>query len=1227
MQIINATEYNSYNNKNRQPNTRVFVKRNFASIPFSGKALQSTTTSERYPKHVLNADGRLCLVFSKYNSTNSKWDLYFKASNTTRTAWNSIVEIQSDVTYDYNNPAIVDMIGSDYLGVMVSRDGTDLYSCTVNTSGAIQTALSDTTINGTNPSITKIGSTYWLAYERSDVLYYRTSIDFISWGAETNLNTITGLSNAHNNPYIYYDTSDKLWLVFERVSDAVASPVVKNSYYMNSDDDGSSWNSPVALTVLTAGEGSAVKPSIVDTVSNRYISYTVERQIQNLQDSFGATGNHDFFVVDDTNSRIGMITGLNYSGGWYLCIYDIDAGTFTNHDIKTHMTSGAVQCLAYDSTNKIWVVGTSADGLLTYDENTTTWSNYTESTTPAILGNNIPNQIMAVENKKVYFVSSNSISFAYKLQKLDITGSTNTQLSTLDTPGNPYLFQTNLSSSYIATVVRAQTGGGYPLGYPQIFVLNKSDDSALYSAKLAFGSQYRCRASYDTASNPNARYAQMGWDANNNVLYSLATDTNVSDDTGILKMIVGGSSVSISKYYSMLTGNTSGLLVSPDQPSGKVYFTNKLVFNSSSKRLYIHGYVTNSSVGSIDENFMSVLNATTDLIIEHYAPTNSSVYSSLPVIDASLIKICPVLTSDWGNTRSIYACFDDRKFIFPSNLSGQYYFHIITTESQNQRVYYRKSSNDSDWTTQAYLTSNLKDTYANLGYSDSRLKAFWDRLGDSIHELRWDEDLSSELNITEYVQSTERLMTIENEANSCDIILTDASGLFNPTNYNSLYYDYLQENNIIRIEKGNNGDYTPYFYGFIGAGDADYIRGDGIFYRLTVWDKSKNYYKNKITSGLYQSQTVTAIAEDIAATHMNLSGGDYNFPTVSTIIPQVQFIDETPMDILRKIFQIDNYYPDFDEEGLLIARLINYDASTDFTYYKNGTDTIGANKAPEFNINSVNFSWDDNELVNKVTVIGQEEATGEEEFAEEFMGFLNGVAGWFSKRNQFEFYYSTDKQLKANKPRMVVQDSCGNQFFGGGESLTVDGGDLSVEQDHCIVNQNVSNLIAAIFVLVFSAMIWLSLFGTGIGAVWVYNGLALVVSLGYTFLGQIGSYYYEIYARPIGEPIPDLIIATDQDDDLIDKYNGENELEIDNPLLSSYAKCKTLAENELQKAKWYRYNIRLNIMANLAIQPGDVIELYNSTFGLVQKIYVREISSTYARGSEDMDEITGALIV
>ena len=1205
MQSIPATEYNSYDSKHRKPNARVLVSRNYDSIPFDGKSLQSTETSERYPKHILHTDGRLCMVYSKYNSVTSKYDLYFKTTNITRTIWNTTVEIQQDVTYDYLNPSIVQLKSSNNLGIIVSRNGTDLFSCVVDPSGSIQTALADTTINGTSPTLTTVGTDYWLAYEASGIIYYRTSTDFITWSGATNVNTITGLANDHYNPYIYYDTSNKLWFVFERVSDAAANPVIKNVYTMLSDDNGSTWDAAVAQTSLVAGEGSALHPSIIDTNSYRYINFTLERQIQLLDYSAEAWDTFDK-VYDSVNNRILFVC----TNG--IVIYNIDTSIMTKYDSGDYADIVNVKSIAYDETNKIIVLGSVANGVITYNENTTVWNTYSTTTTPAISKNYVLD--LEIEDNKIYLACSDNGWYIYH-NVIDVVADTVTVLSSVVTKHGTanYVTQVFLETNRVLFIMGL--GWGYP-NRASISYYNKTDYTHYFTETTIGSATY---TPYQDTAVIDQKSLRWAYNTSTKILYIPSEDTTTSHDFGIALYNISDSGITFSKYWSNASGNAVGLLPNPAIVGHEYCCTLDIECNSANNRLYI--FSGDEAYAPTFEKNVSVINLTTELAIEHYARTNSSSYvTHFASIDISLIKIITGYS-----TRCRYTPIADanKKLYFDYGNASN--IAILFTESSDQRIYYRKTADDITWVAQAYLTNNSKDDYLNLGYSGGNLKAFWDRTNSGLSELRWDEDLSGELDISQYIESIEKLMTIENEANNCDLILSDESGLFNPLNSNSLYYDYLNENNIIRIEKGNNTSYTPYFYGLIGAGDADLIRGDGIFYKITVWDKSKNFYKNKVTTGFYENQTVTAIATDIAVNYMNLSVSEYSFPTITTVIPQVQFIDETPMDILKKIFQIDNYYADFNEEGVLGAKLINYDATTDFTYYEDGTDTIAANKAPAFNINAINFSWDDNQLVNTVTVIGQEEATGEEPFAEEFMGFLNGVAGWFSKKNQFDFYYSGDKQLKAINPRMVVQDSCGNQFFGGGESVDVEGGDFSVKKEKCIVNQNVSNLIAAIFVLIAAAQIWLVLTGVGVGNVWVYNGLALVVSLGYTFLGQIGSYYYEIYAQPIGEPIPDTIIGTASDADLIDKY-GENELEIDNPLLSTLLMCNTLAQNELDKSTWFRYNVRLSICANLAVQTGDVISIYNPTFNVTHKIYVREITNSYSRGNPDMDEIVGALI-
>ena len=1223
MQTLSSVQFNALDDIARNPTAEVTIQRNYDSIPFTGKFLQSTSTNEKYPKHFLHTDGRLCLVFSKYLTTKNQ--LYFKTSDITRASWNACVGITSGTSYNWLNPASIQINSSNDIGIIVSRNGTDLYSCIINTSGVIQTAMSDTTINGTSPSLIKIGTTYWLVYEASGILYYRTCTDFSTWSAATNLNTITSLSNDHSKAYIYYDTSSKLWLTFERVTDASASPEVKNVYTMLSNDNGANWDSPVQQTTLVAGEGSALTPSLVDITSHRYLSYTIERQIQNHQDTFGDTNRHNYFVVDETNNRVGMITGVNYANGNYLCIYDRTAGTYTNHDLKAHgLTAAAPTCLGYDEDNKIWVIGTPYDGIIVYDETNITWTTYNESSSPAILGNNVINQIMAVEDKKVYLVTFN-LSNNYKLQKLDLTAGTNTQLSTLGSLHALYQINTFLSSSYVVCIIRANTVGGYHTYHPTVYVINKSTDTELYNEKMSDGSQYNCSPSTDTASNSNYGYAQFAFDEVNNIIYALATDTNETDDSGIIKYTVGDSALTFSKYYSQLDANPTGLLPSPDQTSGKVAFINGLVYNSTNTRLYIEVYATSGAAGGVGDHVVSILNTSTDLIVENYASTNSDAWATnWSAIDADLIKVLPLKTWIFFNTTSMLACTDDKEFIFYTDkgFGDRYFWNILTTEGVGQRVYYRKTIDDSSWTTATYLTLNSKDTYINLGYSDSRLKAFWQREVDGVTELKWDEDLGAPIDISEYVHSFEINMSDETGANDASVSFADKEGLFNPLNYNSLRYDYLLENNIIAIKKGNAGGTTPAFTGLIGSGNSVYTRGAETLYNVKLYDKSKNWFKRKITSSFYESQTIDYIVEDIITTYGDLGAADYDLPTLGDTIPKVQFIEEYVMDILYKLYQAYEYFPYFDESGILKARKVDYSASTDFTYYKEGTDSVAANKAPALNIIEFNHNWSDDTFVNKVTVIGQTEETFETDFEEEYMGSIQGAAGWFSTTNTFDFYFSTDKTMYCKEPRLSVTNSCGNKFFGGGESLATAG---AGKQKFCRVHQNVTNLTVALYACIAGSLLWTFLWGEGMGVVSVYNGLAPVLAIALTIIGQISNFIYEIHAKPIGEAAPKSIEETVQDTDLITKY-GEIEKEIDNPFLDTSLKCRNLANFELQKASWFRYQPELKIISNMAHQTQDIINVYNPVTDISYKMYIREIRRSYTRGVEDICQINAALI-
>jgi len=1215
MQTLSENQYLALANKYRKPNSRVYIQRNYDSIPFEGKTIQTTLTSERYPKTILHTDGRLSMVYSKYDSVQFNWETYYKCTNLARTSWESSVLLLDHASYNYTHPCIVQLKSSNNLAVVASRNNTDLFYGIIDADGTVVTAFADSSFNGQTPSIACDGTNYWLFYERSGKIYYRTSADFSSWNAEVDFTTKTGLANNHYNPCVYYDSNGKIWVVFEYVTEPSASPVVKNVYSIYSTNGGTTWSTPNAQTVLAAGEGSAILPSITDIVSERYLSYTIEKQIQNYEYENSTYGMNRFVISDDENDRVLFITGDAYTN-YRIVEYDIVNTTYTYHLLSDHgMTAGSVTCFDYDPDNNVMVVGTTDNGLIVYNESSVSWSNYTTSTTPATRNNYIKS--LRIKNNKIYYSCVQYTPVLFGL--IDLSASSATSLAgDLTVSAFPYRDDCWVSDSYIVFFVKT----GSSIEYPTVRVYSVADLSLLHSGTIGSSTTYQMVHQYESAIAGDYGYQGATYDETNDIMYVAARDVNASDDNGIAVYQIGASASSFIEYWSNAIGNSYGLLPNPDISNKKRIAIVAMFYKNNENRLYITQNTTADNVGTQVSYVLTAINTVTKAAIGYWSEISSTDYASVfPAIDSSISKVLPDLyyARPVLAYRGCLSADEEGNVIYNTFQSSEYRWHILSTDVVDQRVYYQKSDDDATWTAGAFLTKNTKDNYCSLNYSDGRLKAFWERQVDNIYELRWDEDLSAQINVSSYVESFTIEQTDEFSANKAVLILSDSLGLFDPLNYSSLWHDYFAENNIITIQKGNNGEYNNAFYGFISSGESNYSRGSQIIYRIECFDKSKNYFEKKVTTPFFESKTISYIAAYIAQNYMGLAAEEYaTLPTINETIT-VQFIDEYVMDILFKIYQPFNYFPMFDESGNLVAKEYNYEATTNFTYYQDGTDSAAANKSPAFNIVEFNYEWTDKELVNKVTVIGETPTAAETTFDEEYMGYISGAAGWFSKSTTFDFHFSQDDSLYCVEPRLDIKDSCGNRFFGGGESLSTAG---TGKQTYCVVTQNVSNLITPLYVLMSAALMWTVLFGF----MAVFNGLAIVVSMAITILGQVGNFYYDIYAKPVGDAVPETITAVADDDDLQLKY-GTVEKTIDNPFVTTYAKCSELAENELTKAKWFRYIPTLKILSNMAHQIGDVIDVYNPHTANTYKIYITEITRSYTRGKEDCDVIKGGLII
>jgi len=1246
MKTLSSNFYNTYDDKVRKPCTKVTVCDATASIPFSGKTIGESDNDRKYPEQVIHSTGRRCVVYNqKYTPFYGTQALYYRATAVDQILWDEEVLLisGSHLQWDYDFPTLVELTNTD-LGIVCIRQD-QLWCITVNTAGVIQTALTQVTGAGVSANTCSLGktvtgavTTYWLFYEYSGIIYYRTSTDFLNWSAASDFNTITGLSNNHYAPSLHVNSTYKMWVSFERVTNAVVTPEVVNAYYITSTDKGSSWGSPEAMTTFSYGEGCARIPNMCDVSSDRYFTYLMERQLQKEQCTEGSMQHQFVHYNEDTNEVIYIYYPVAYAVAT-LVFFNLTTRAELKYLLTDYITlTDIVHNMQYDAIGQKIAISTKSNGLIIYNIISGVWKQYTTATLSGMLSDNV--QAINIENNIVYFETKNTASPWSSRYILSLTTETLTVLSGTDAlKANNYQKGNTvyITNSYVIFWLLDHYNNGI---LPYILVYRKSDVALLFEDTLAnlIGTSYRITHADDMRNG----YVTYGVNFEDDLLYVPAIgDIGAAPEYvqfGLLHLQFTDSAITISDFWNNSDSNPYGLLPNAETtlPNHNQWTKSgmyQLEYNSTTKRLYILGCRIYGQISVMEQHpHLQVINMNTSSAIETYLIQGSTEFAAhFPAIDAAAIKI---LYQGYAMLNSpIYwsICSTNNKQVIFNQYVNTYNGNvfILATENASNIVYYTKTDDDITWSVHNYFTREASARNIKMCYNQNSLSAIWHYYNsDRVYEIVWDQIVSGETNLSAYIPRVSVRLSDTTGANSATITFEDPGGRFNFLNKNSLWQNKLRENNIVQIQAGNDGFYTPIFTGYIAHGSSpSYSREGGYKYSIVVLDKSKNWFKRKITTELYENKRVDYIVEDIITTYGGLIVGEYDMPELTARIPTVQFIDEYIMDILYKVYQSYNYFPYFDEAGILRAKLINKEATVDYTFYKNGTDTVAANKAPEENIKSLAPAWDDNNIVNIVTVIGETATSSETTFAEEYIGTLSGTNGWQTKKNVIDFYFSNDKELKCVNPRLDPIENLGNKFFGGGQSISTVG---SGKQDHCRITQRVSAGIIYLYCLIAAAAVCCVLAGFGVSfwgavTVWTFNPLAAVVAAGIAVVGQLSNYYYDIYACPVGEPIPDIISQTVGDSTLISEY-GEIPLEINNPFLDTEVKCLDLANFELTKAKWFRYPCEMEICSNLALQVHDMIRVYYSPLDLNYTLYIREITREYERGKEAIDVLRCAII-
>lgn len=374
------------------------------------------------------------------------------------------------------------------------------------------------------------------------------------------------------------------------------------------------------------------------------------------------------------------------------------------------------------------------------------------------------------------------------------------------------------------------------------------------------------------------------------------------------------------------------------------------------------------------------------------------------------------------------------------------------------------------------------------------------------------------------------------------------------------------ENKVVQISRWWGGNKEPVFYGLIAKGSAGYERNSKESLEIQAIDRSKNFMERKVTTQLYENMQANDIVRHAFTNYGGLLETDIELAALDYLIPQVQFVDETLMDVARIALAPKGYRVYFDARGKLIS--VPPPAGQPVKEYRS-------------RVRAIQSEWGDAGLPNKVVVYGRTLDLFEPVLEEQAIGTWTGRTGLWCGWAEVTAWYSADHKMKAKDPRLGGTDLGGGWFACGNVTQARI---VSVADYYCVVQ--------------------------------VYNREATWNS---------GEYSFTIYAKPLGTAVPGVILAEAEDELAIAAQSGEVVEEIEDLPIHTYETAKALADLMIQQYGWLRRQVTAEIVGGVPDRGGDIVRIYNARAGTSHDIFVTEASARYERGKADIVEIRGGI--
>ena len=1224
-------------NSERRPIVKLISTQHDPAVPFDGEYFNSNDDPEINPSLMSHSSGRLVSVYVRNDD-----ELIFLYTDTDRTFWTEVViDLGLVVNYSIINLSVCELSDGNVGIILIEKHSTTyVIQYMIVTELGIEITSPTNIAQYTSPSIVDEtfvcqlqDDSFLLVYAHYDgtdySIYKRTSTDFVNWGNASSI-ALSGFDSTHNtnNPSLIQVASGDILLFLDHATDKSGDSVVTNIFSLISSDNGITWGVPGQLTSYSDWSSSGVHP---------YPALTSDNVVK--------------LAFHETNSVLFMTTTEN--------LWQSDCGALADRAIGTS--------IHYDSvTKKLYVqqilpgTGNGICGVVVIDvDNWEVDRNYNTGTVPSYSSLFFETYICGIDggqkNHSEGKYTAISTQHNYEMATMVINNETETITTyVFKTKGSYDGISANMDGwdgrteswetwSYIyGTWVDAQNDKVYlVMGYGHGDLLVGYIDLTEIADPIT-GHYTFHEVAWITSWN-ETEILGLG-DSSGGII--IINETNRFCLYGIASVDTWAGRFGI---YDLSTGNTIKEYTWEENPSFPFQGIGHCVYKNN----HIYGMISYNTIHGQDiYRGLCDINVVNETITYHrpsYATLNQYDLFSPAVKDNDNI-----IFAAWGYGVAIYNTDDDSWGLFNNDnvvgfepldtynvvsiaynsLDKIIYVGSITVSGFNGWAGIRAIPEAGSFNQGKYMIGTLTVNWSfaepedlSLGLSDydfaiaidadDILWAVWVRQDLSLCSIKWDKD-QADFDLTSYlVGSVSVSWDIEN-INNLTFKLSHGH-LFDSNNSLSALNIFSKKGRPVTLRFGENIGEIEYWQNqgtfYIKSTKVSYERDKYPVISLTCEDKISLLENIKITASEYYSDHYPEdILRDLIPDYTDLELSDISindFDTRHTLWHQI--VDENLISAIKDILNHFGYFLYMDVDNKLTTRKVRIEVDSVDHEYAEDAGTL------------INFTPDDNysSFINRVIVKGEMRNPLEVLYPEEMITGLAGTGGWWDTDDVIEtVYFSDDKEKKCRNVRLHVIKSIGDfqilwEESGGTEYISYYDPDelyIKITIELPGLQEVLIALLASIIALGAVAVTCVTSCG-----VYIMAFTVLVSALGY-ILGQVATYEYEIYGRPVGE-IKQTIQATANDEEL-QAYLGLVLTEkIDDEFCYTVSSCQTVADYELEVIKAQRKKISFSKIAHLQDEIGDIIKTYHPCSNQALNIFITSLRRTL-----DTDKNSGKFI-